>query len=790
MIEKIENGFIRVLYLGVRALAGLALVLYFLYRGLRDRRYFGSFGERLGGQPASYKPTGPGGIWLHAVSVGEVISAIRLIEELRARNPAIPVFVSITTLAGRALADEKLHGLADAVFYAPIDYAFAVRRSLKRLRPAVVAILETEIWPALYGEVKRAGCGLLIVNGRISDRAFTRYRRLRFFFRSALRAPDAILTQSDRDRARYIELGAPQDRVETLGNLKYDAKPARTGMPEIVRDLLTAFTPDRIWIAASTMPGADSEDVDEEEVVIGAFRQLAAQWPRLLLILAPRKPERFQESAERLAATGIPCARRSENRIASGFSLPGILLLDSIGELASLFPLAEVVFMGGTLARRGGHNILEPAACAKPVVVGPHMENFAAIADEFRAHRAMVEIAAPGELGGAVGTLLSDPELCRELGARAAALSERRQGAAGKAAERLLALQDLAIPEWNRPGLVKPLLWPLSRVWIAVSRWKQRRDRAHASSLATPVVSIGGIAMGGTGKTPLVGRLAEGLWERGYQAAVLTRGYRRRSIEKSVVIAAGSAAPAHVTGDEPQILVREGSAHVGIGPDRCSTGKILEARLRPDVFLLDDGFQHARLRRDLDIVAIDALNPFAGAEVFPLGGLREPLDALGRASAFVITRAQPGRAYRGIRGRLAAFNPGAPVFLAGVEPRGWIDHRTGKPAGDPAGPAVAFCGLGNPAAFWETLRARGIEPVFRWSFEDHHHYMVYELRMLAAQAKDLGAKVLLTTEKDVMNFPEDVMAMLPSVELYWLKIEMRIENEEGLLALIEQKIGG
>ena len=762
--------------------------MYFLSRGVRDRCYFASFGERLGGEPPSYRPTTPGGIWLHAVSVGEVISAIRLIEELRGRNPAVPVFVSVTTLAGRALADEKLRGLAYAVFYAPIDYGFAVRRVLRRLRPSVVAILETEIWPTLYAGAKRVGCGLLVVNGRISDRAFPSYRRMRFFFQSALQMPDAILTQTDRDRARYIELGAPGDRVETLGNLKYDAKPPTTGAPEIVRHLLARCAPERIWIAASTMPGADAGDIDEDEVVIDAFPRLAARWPRLLLILAPRKPERFQESAERLSRAGIPHVRRSEDRVASEFHLPGVLLLDSIGELAGLFPLADVVFMGGTLARRGGHNILEPAACAKPVVVGPHMENFAAIAEEFRAHRAMVEIATPDELTGAVGALLEDPELCREVGSRAADLAGQRRGAAGRIAERILTLQDWTIPEWNRPGPSKPLLWLLSRVWLVVSRWKRTRDLARASSLATPVVSVGGIAMGGSGKTPLVSRLAQRLLQRGYQAAVLTRGYRRRSIETSVVVEAGSDVPAQVTGDEPQILVRAGAAHVGIGPDRCSTGRLVEQRLHPDVFLLDDGFQHARLRRDLDIVAIDALNPFSGGEVFPLGGLREPPDSLARADAFIITRALPGRIYRGIRHKLAALNPDAPVFLALVEPRGWIDQRSNRPTGDPTGPAIAFCGLGNPAAFWQSLQARGIEPVFRWSFEDHHHYTVRELRALAAQAKDLGVKVLLTTEKDIMNFPEDAMDMLPSVDLLWMTIEMRIENEESLIALIEKKI--
>ncbi len=180
---------------------------------------------------------------MHAVSVGEVISAVGLVREIRERSPAIALYVSVTTVAGRDIADERLRGLVDGIFYAPIDYAFAVRQVLGRVRPSLVVILETEIWPVLYREVKRAGCGLVIVNGRISDRAFPSYRRWRFLFSDALRQPDAILAQSEQDAQRYIELGAPAQVVHVIGNLKYDAVPAFVDPPRMIARLMEKLRP-------------------------------------------------------------------------------------------------------------------------------------------------------------------------------------------------------------------------------------------------------------------------------------------------------------------------------------------------------------------------------------------------------------------------------------------------------------------------------------------------------------------------------------------------------------------
>ena len=769
-------------YFVLRVVAFPLLVLYFLYRGYRDPRYFRRFTERLGSLPASYKRTAPGSIWLHAVSVGEVISSVRLVEELRKQNPAIPIYVSTATLAGRATAEQKLNGLVEGIFFAPIDYVFAVRRVLRRIRPAAVVVLETEIWPVLYRETKLAGCGLLVINGRISDRAFPKYLRYRWFFRFALAWPDAIYVQSDQDRHRYIRAGAPPERVRVAGNLKYDA-PDPGPPPADILDLVHRVKPGAIWIAASVMPGIDVSDINEAAVVLDAFQQLARDHPRQLLILAPRKPERFDEVAAELSSRGINFLRRSRMDPGATLDLPGVLLLDTIGELASLFALSDVVFMGGTLPRRGGHNILEPAFSARAIVIGPHMENFPAIAAEFRAAGAVVEIGKPSELAPAVHNLLTDASIREDFGRRAAELALAKRGVTARLAHEILDAQDRAIPCWNLRGFWKTIAGGLSWVWRCAGALRRSEPR----HLSAPVISVGGIAMGGSGKTPFVLTLARRFRDRGLQPAILTRGYRRRSPADLIVVAAGGSAPEPMTGDEAQMFVRNGAAHVGIGADRWRTGRLIEEKLHAGVFLLDDGFQHRRLARQLDIVLIDALDPFAGGAVFPRGRLREPPAALGRAGMIVITRAQPGRAYSGLRARLREFNPNASIFIASVEPKRWIDAETGAEAPQPPH-AGAFCGLGNPFSFWQTLRGLGLEPAFRWAFGDHHVYKPLQLRRLAAQARCAGVAALVTTEKDAMNLPADFARLIAPVKLYWLQVETGFENERGLLSAIDEAI--
>jgi len=757
-----------------------------LWRGLRDRRYFHRLLERFGRLPPSYRQTTPGAVWLHAVSVGEVISSIHLIEQLRGEFPR--VFVSTTTLAGRAIAEEKLGAIVDGIFYVPLDYCFAVRAVLRALRPAVVVVMETEIWPNLWREAKRSGAGLVIVNARISDRAIPRYRRLAWFFRPALGLPDAILAQSEIARQRYLELGAPAARVSLAGNLKYDFDPSRVAPPEAVRSFLETLASPRIWIAASTMPPAEAGDVDEDDVVLDAFQVLAPSHPSMLLLLVPRRPERFEEAAAKLGRRGIPYARRSRLP-GTSIPLPGVLLVDSVGELAGLFACAEVVFMGGTLARRGGHNIIEPAFFGRPVIVGPHMENFPEIAAKFREQRAVECIQNSGELAGVVARLLADPTHSAAIGRRAREVAEARGGATAMAIEHIRRRHAEALPVWRPVVPLHIVLWLASFLWRAGGALQQRLDQARRRRLETPVISIGGISMGGSGKTPFTVWLADQFHHAGLAPAILIRGYQRQESERATIVAPGESVPVSLTGDEAQILVRRGVAPVGIGADRYAAGRLLEERFRPGLILLDDGFQHRRLERRIDIVLVDALDPFAGG-VFPLGRLREPPAALGRADAMIVTRAGPPNSHTGLERRLREITP-APVFFSHVIPRHWVDAVSGRRLAPPDLPfsrVAAFCGLGNPEAFWRTLEQLALRPILRETFPDHHRYSIADLKRLAAEAAAAGAEALLTTEKDLFNLPPDALAATQPLPVYWLEIGIEVEGAAELLQLIARKL--
>jgi 3-deoxy-D-manno-octulosonic-acid transferase len=771
------------LYRVLQAFALPLLLFYFLFRGLKNRGYWRSLPQRFGWLPRSFRQTHPGAIWLHAVSVGEVLACLEYVRRLRAEFPRSRVFVSASTLAGYATATEKLAGIADGVFYAPVDFVFAVRRVLRTLQPSLLIVAETEIWPNWYREVKRTGAALTVVNGRISDAAFIRYCRWRAVFAAVLPQADSILAQTPAIAERFLALGAPADRVRASGNFKYDFAPRAADPQSPASGWIARSRPAAVWIAASTMPPASSGDVDEDDAVIEAYRELNR--PDVLLILVPRKPERFDIAAKKLDTTGLRYVRRSA--LTDSTPPAPILLLDTIGELSGLFALADVVFMGGSLAARGGHNILEPALFGKPVIVGPHMENFQAIAEDFRAEGACVEIADSRALAAAVSRLLENPAEARAIGERARTSAESRRGATARAVDEARRLYDSGIPCYRPSQPWYALRWGLSRIWKWGGARRQRRDLARQRKLAVPVISVGNLTMGGTGKTPCVLRLAELLRDAGRRPGILTRGYGRGSPEKSLALAPGSKVAADRTGDEPQIFVRSGLAPVGIGADRFHTGSLLLENFAVDVLLLDDGFQHVRLARGVDVVLIDALQPFGGGGLFPLGRLREPRAAIERAQVVLITRSGFSDLAPAIEREVRKWNPTAPIFRAGVRPMAWVEHISGREfplEQRPFERAGGFCGLGNPESFRQTLAGLGVQPAAWVEFEDHHRYRPNELERFAEQSRGAGADALLTTEKDMVNLCADCDALVAPLKIYWLRVGMAIEREDEFLASV------
>ncbi len=414
---------------------------YLLYQAIRYRKYVTSLPQRLGILPVSFNLDGDESIWIHAVSVGEVLTARALLQELRERYPRLRIFLSTTTITGHQVARNNLQ-YVDEVFYFPFDFGFIVKRTLRLVRPRLFIMMETELWPNLLRACRAAGVRTLLVNGRISARSYPRYRLARPLFKHVLAHVDRFCMQGEESARRIIDMGADPARVTVTGSLKFDSLeiPGAVATTDRGRNRVLRYfrlAPDRpVVIAASTLKG-------EEEPVLEAFQRVRSTRPGALLIIAPRKPERFDE-VERLARrSGWHVARRSELRV-DAEPREDVVVLDTIGELAQLFQVATVVFVGGSLVDSGGHNILEPAVFGKPIIFGPYMQNFAEIARTFLDNGAAVEVRNPRDLETVLVDLLNDPVRRASLGAAARALVEANRGARLKSLD---AIAQLLRPE-------------------------------------------------------------------------------------------------------------------------------------------------------------------------------------------------------------------------------------------------------------------------------------------------------------------------------------------------------
>ena len=340
-------------------LAFVALAPYFLYQAVRHKKYVGTVKQRLGYLPVLFNLDGDDSIWVHAVSVGEVLAARSVIAELRQRYPRLRLFLSTTTRAGQELARRNL-GEVDGVFYFPFDWAFSTRRVLDVIRPRLFVMIETEIWPNLLRECRRRGISTVLVNGRISYRSFPRYRLVRPFFRRVLADVDRFCVQGDESARRLAELGAESSRITITGSLKFDALevvPPGRGRERVLR--FFRISPGRpVLVAGSTLRG-------EEQSVIRAFNHLRGRGNNPLLVIAPRHPERFVEVERLCQQEGLLTIRRTDLPIDAEPRADAVVL-DTIGELAEVYQIATVVFVGGSLVPTGDHNILEPALFDNP----------------------------------------------------------------------------------------------------------------------------------------------------------------------------------------------------------------------------------------------------------------------------------------------------------------------------------------------------------------------------------------------------------------------------------------
>jgi 3-deoxy-D-manno-octulosonic-acid transferase len=421
---------------------------YLLYQAIRYRKYISSLTQRMGYLPVSFNLDGDESIWIHAVSVGEVLTVRALLPQLRQRYPRYRIFVSTTTMGGQTVARGNLP-YVDDVFYFPFDLGFIVNRMLRLVRPRLFIMMETEIWPNLLRACRKAGVKTMLVNGRISSKSYPRYQMARGFFRVILQDIDRFCMQSDESARRIIDMGADPKKVSVTGSLKFESvePPAAVSAGRGEGRVLRYFrmSPNRlVIIAASTHPG-------EEAMVLRAFGAVRRHHPNAMLVIAPRKLERAGDAEGLARGEGYRVARRSDLPV-DAEPREDVVILDTVGELSQLFQVATVVFVGGSLINWGGHNVLEPAVHGKPIVFGPHMQNFAEIASAFVTSQAGIQVPDEAGLGDALVRLAGDSVERARLGAAARALVEANRGATPKTIDAIEAL----LPPPNGRAVVRP----------------------------------------------------------------------------------------------------------------------------------------------------------------------------------------------------------------------------------------------------------------------------------------------------------------------------------------------
>lgn len=756
---------------------------YWIARSLAKGHSWSSLSEALGFLPVQTSTTDGDPIWFHAVSVGEVRSSVPFLQRLRDAQPSVPIVVSTGTATGREIAETQLSGLADFVFRAPLDLPWCVSRVFRRLQPRLLVVSETELWPNYFFQASSLRVPAVIVNGRISDRAAPRYRRSRLLFGPVLRCARLILAQSETDEARFVAAGAAPAKTRVGGNVKYDIAIAasQSGLPVDLESALEQSGRELLFIAGSTREG-------EEEMLVPTLRALAGAVPKLLAIVAPRHPRRFDEAAKVLQAANLPVYRRSRLESVPISHDAAVLVLDSLGELAALYERADLVFVGGSLNGWGGHNVLEAVIYEKAVVVGPDMQNFRDIASDLLGAGGLVQVQDVEELPESILSLVADPAKRRRIGGAGKELLDRKRGASERAAREAARLYSGSLPV-HAPSLTARLGLALpTAAWAAVARvrrWAYDRGLLTARRLAPPIVSVGNLTAGGTGKTPMVAWLVERLAERGLPAAVLTRGYGRDESHKPRLVRAGDAVDPRLSGDEPAMLAGRfaesaPSTLVAVGADRHAAGRMVADRADSEYLILDDGFQHMQLQRSLDIVLLDSRRPFGNGYTLPLGRLREPVSSLRDADVVMITRSDRGHEYTALYEAIREASPGAKIFRSRTVAKDLVEVGTGRvhKVDGLAGLRVAcFCGIGNASAFFRQARELGYEIVLERAYRDHHRYSRRDLEELARSAAAAGAEALLTTSKDVMNLGEGTLP----IPTHALRVDLEVDAAEELL---------
>ncbi len=741
-------------------------------------------------------------IWIHAASLGEAAAALPLIEAVRGSHPSL--LLTTQTIAGRDWLRARCPDVACRL--APLDHPWLAGLAVRRVRSRALVLVETEVWPALVAAAERAGVPVVVVSGRLSDRAFHRQHEIAPFFTRTFARLTAVGARTEVDAGRFVKLGTPADRVQVTGDLKWAKSGDREPVaPEILN-----------WMARRPTIVLGSVHLDEAGELLAAMRAVASTGREVQWLWAPRDLEAVEPLLRRFASEGVRARRRTAlaaeaSTDAERSDRADVVVLDTLGELPSVWPHGLIAVVGGTFGATGGHDPIEPLRAGRPVLVGPHTANVAEVVAALVSADAAIQVADGARLGAEIARLLDATRERADRVARGTALIEAGRAAldanvrlvleaarASAAGRRALAPEVVATAApsglYARTGphgaaSVRPLSWLASAFYALgarIDRRTRRFGRRPARRLPCAVVSIGSWVVGGAAKTPATIGLARALRDRGHRVAVITRGHGVRLGRHRVEIAShgtGACARAALVGDEAVVIARETrGVPVLVSRDRHRAGMLAVVEFGCDVVLLDDAHQHYALHRDLDLVCLDAEIGLGNGRVLPAGPLRESKRSWKRADALIVT----GGGLRAEDARLVdAHAPGLRRFKAERRVRGWRDLRSGKRVAPDAleGRTVGLlAALADPASVRALAERHGVDIGHALVRRDHHRWRRREIEGLGETNR-----LWITTEKDAAKIDPDWVE--PGVGVYVLELDWVSADWPSLPHFVEVRCG-
>ena len=815
------------------------VIPYYTYRLMTEKGFSRRFRQSMGNvkDREIAKVMQKDCVWIHGASVGEIVATSPLVKQIRKEMPGRPILVSAFTVGGYDMAKQIIPE-ADAIIYFPLDLPFVSESLVKRIKPGVFMPVETELWPNFLRSLRERHIPVMMVNGRISEKSVKTYRYMYGIWDDILNTVTRFCMQSSIDADYIASLGADKSKIFVTGNTKFDQTYAEVTDEDLknYRQHLGIEGAYPVIVAGSTHPG-------EEKALFRVFKEVRKNFKDARLLIAPRKTVRSAEIAKLAESNGFDVGYRSK-MLEHGAETHSVVMLDTIGELGRIYAVGDLVFVGGSLATTGGHNVLEPAAHAKPILVGPNMQNFKdsyALLSKVGACKMVKNVE---ELISETLDILQNDEHRQKMGDAAWRVIQENRGADVRSIAYLKDLMQL----YEKPSqhyadypvnvrnlteagsgslrhgdaliqymtqlaygpdtpfsgwlllvflrLVSYLYKFAVQTKLSLFNWGILRK----VKLPAYVISVGNLTVGGTGKTPTAQKIAEIMSNRGYRVVILNRGYRSHWDKNIGVVSDGKqiSMTAYEAGDEAYLMAKTlPNIPVIIGKNRAVTGKYAVEHFQAEVIVMDDGYQHWRLARDLDIVLVDTITMFGNGNVLPRGILREPLKNLNRADLFIFTKTNQSSAMNKIllRETIARYNNQAPIAESIHKPQNFVEigewyNNAGRQIALESlqgKKVIVFSAIGNPVSFEQTVVSMGVTLLEAVRYPDHHDYGMSEMQYISDRAKELNAVAVITTTKDAVKIPTEFIYSDREMPLYVLNMEIEITNNyENIEKIISQ----